>query len=96
MQYSVDGMHTCKFGELVEGEAFMHGGTIWILCTIDSHTIDLDCANDKAHLLEVTHNGLIPQTVSLDDVSRWNVQPLEVTNVSFAPSMVSKEARQFM
>ena len=96
MKYSVDGMHTCKFGELVEGEAFMHGGTIWILCTIDSNTIDEDCANDKAHLLAVTHNGLIPQTVSLDDVSRWEVQPLEVTDISFAPSTVSKEARQYM
>ena len=96
MKYSVEGLHTCKFGELVEGEAFMHGGTIWILCTIDSSTIDLDCTSDKAHLLAVTHNGLIPQTVSLDDVSSWNVQPLEVTDISFSPSTVRKEARQYM
>ena len=96
MKYSIDGLHTCKFGELVEGEAFMHGGTIWILCTIDSNTIDEDYTSDKAHLLAVTKSGLIPQTFCLDDVSSWEVQPLEVTDISFSPSTVSKEARQYM
>ena len=95
MQFSIEGMHTCRFGDLVEGEAFMRGGTIWILCgTTIVH--DPHCASDKAHLLMVTHNGLIPHTFDLDDLSRWEVEPLEVTDISFAPSKVGKEARQFM
>ena len=95
MKYSIEGLHTCRFGELVEGEAFMRDGAIWIYCgTTIVH--DLHYTIEKAHLLMVTNKGLIPSTYDLYDLSIWEVQPLEVTDISFAPSNVSKEARQFM
>ena len=96
MKFSIEGMHTCRFGDLVEGEAFMRGGTVWIHCGFSHPTIDEDYTIDKAHLLMVTHNGLIPHTFDLDDLSRWEVEPLEVLDISFSPSKVGKEARQFM
>lgn len=96
MNISLMGSNTCTFGELVEGEAFMHEGTIWILCTIDSHTIDLDYTIDQAHLLAVSKSGLIPRTYALDSIAHWQVQPLEITDLSFSPSTIGKADRQYM
>jgi len=95
MLFSIEGSDTCLFAELVEGEGFSHDGTLWIYSgTTLVH--DTNFTIQKAHLLMVTRNGLVPKSFDLDEISPWEVQPLEVVEIRFAPSTIDNDDRQFM
>ena len=88
MKISIDEKRTYhSITELVEGEAFIRH---------DPYAGDLVYIYAWAHndesivVLLVTENGLIPRRCDVEEYSGWQVEPLEITSVSFAFSTIER------
>lgn len=85
MKVSIESKQTYhSIAELVQGEAFLHcdahrNDSVWIFVGMSEH-------DDYITLLQVTHNGLIARCFPTELALEWQVQPLEITAISFAPS----------
>jgi hypothetical protein len=89
MKITLDNKRTSiDFVELVEGEAFIYRD-VYGNETIYIYAVDDDLHSDVV-LLQVTSNGLITRSVPKELVLDWQVQPLEITGISFAPSTCHK------
>jgi hypothetical protein len=89
MKISVDNKLICiSIADLVEGEAFIyrdvHGNESIYIFAVD------DDLHSDVVLLHVTSNGLITRSFPKELVLDWQVQPLEITGISFAPSTCHK------
>ena len=89
MKISVDNKPTyITVADLVEGEAFIQRD-VYGNETIYIYAVDDDLHSDVV-LLQVTSNGLIARSFPKEMVLDWQIQPLEITGISFAPSTCHK------
>ena len=89
MKISIESKQTYhSIAELVEGEGFLHcdanaNDSVWIY-------VGMDEDYENVNLLQVTHIGLISRVFSTEFVMEWQLQPLEITSIAFAPSTCRK------